>query len=93
MLDVGLNFFFPDGMGLTGEQTVGGRDSYGGGKPSRRPPQTLMKTKDGYGALMVWPEAAHFVAHSKPSSLSSRDIRFSDFDAKRDPSRIPCHAR
>jgi crotonobetainyl-CoA:carnitine CoA-transferase CaiB-like acyl-CoA transferase len=52
MLDVGLSFFFPDGMGLTGEQMVGGESTYEG-KPSRRPAQVLMKTKDGHAVMMV----------------------------------------
>eukprot|EP01052_Picozoa_sp_SAG31_P013197 SAG31_NODE_789_length_12087_cov_5.727227_4_plen_149_part_00 len=48
MLDVGANFFWPDGMALTGEMLVD-KDpkSLRGSKPSRRPPQVLMPTKFG----------------------------------------------
>jgi crotonobetainyl-CoA:carnitine CoA-transferase CaiB-like acyl-CoA transferase len=61
MLDVGANFFWPDGMALTGEMLVDKDPStFSGGRPSRRPPQQLMPTKDGHGVLMIWPEAPHF---------------------------------
>eukprot|EP01043_Picozoa_sp_COSAG02_P092484 COSAG02_NODE_29094_length_576_cov_0.937107_2_plen_101_part_01 len=48
MLDVGANFFHPDGMALTGEMLVD-KDpaTLSGSRPSRRPPQVLMPTKDG----------------------------------------------
>lgn len=61
MLDVGANFFWPDGMALTGEMLVD-KDpaTLSGARPSRRPPQVLMPTKDGHGVLMIWPEAPHF---------------------------------
>jgi crotonobetainyl-CoA:carnitine CoA-transferase CaiB-like acyl-CoA transferase len=70
-------------MGLTGEQMVGGKGTYKG-KPSRRPSQQLMKTKDGYGAMMIWPEAGHFDRALKaflPELVG--DERFSSFEAKR----------
>ena len=61
MLDVGANFFWPDGMALTGEMFVDKDPStLSGSRPSRRPPQVLMPTKDGHGVLMIWPEAPHF---------------------------------
>lgn len=61
MLDVGANFFHPDGMALTGEMLVNkDPDTLSGSRPSRRPPQVLMPTKDGHGVLMIWPEAPHF---------------------------------
>ena len=46
MLDVGANFFWPDGMALTGEMLVN-KDpaTLSGSRPSRRPPQVLMPTK------------------------------------------------
>ena len=59
MLDVGANFFWPDGMSLTGEMFVD-KQGLAGSRPSRRPSQVLSPTLDGHVSLMLWPEAPHF---------------------------------
>ena len=49
MLDVGTNFMWPDTMALTAEMMVDKDPQTYAGKASRRPPQSLMPTRDGHG--------------------------------------------
>jgi crotonobetainyl-CoA:carnitine CoA-transferase CaiB-like acyl-CoA transferase len=83
VLDVGTNFMWPDTMSLTAEMLVEKDPSSYVGKASRRPPQSLMATKDGYGVLMLWPEAPHFEHCLKaffPEFVD--DARYADIPAR-----------
>lgn len=89
MLDVGANFFWPDGMSLTGEMFVE-KEGLEGSRPSRRPSQVLTPTLDGHVSLMLWPEAPHFeqtltavlpelVDDARFADMRSRSEHFRDF--------------
>jgi crotonobetainyl-CoA:carnitine CoA-transferase CaiB-like acyl-CoA transferase len=92
MLDVGTNFMWPDTMALTAEMMVDKDPQTYAGKASRRPPQSLMPTRDGHGVLMLWPEAPHFekclgaffpelLGDERFADIPSRLQNFRDFQA------------
>jgi crotonobetainyl-CoA:carnitine CoA-transferase CaiB-like acyl-CoA transferase len=56
MMDSALMFFWLEAMSFSGASYVGDPPTHGMNK-TRRAPQKIRKTKDGYAAMQIWPEA------------------------------------
>jgi crotonobetainyl-CoA:carnitine CoA-transferase CaiB-like acyl-CoA transferase len=59
MLDASLMFFWLESMAFSGAAYVGDPPTTGMNK-TRRAPQKIRKTKDGWAAMQIWPEASHW---------------------------------
>lgn len=68
MMDSSFMFFWLEAMAYAGLSYVGDPKTTGMNK-TRRAPQKIRKTKDGYAAIMIWPEAGHWNATLKAFGL------------------------